>query len=1038
MNIKSEDGYEYELMKEWPLLIKNTRFNKLIKGSLTSFKAFSLGPIDELDHECIDSITDIDLIYTIDGNEEEFELNLDNLATNIKSMRLKVDDHGHGDPGHVFDACMMPDADRFWTIPTLTSFTFVAPRLTWYLLNIEENSVHFFKTIQRCMPLLTDLNIVSWDTWTYESDHEFPVSAILDYLQEQAYMITSFGLQMLYNRLRLDPQLFEYLFQCESGSSIQTLSIYVSFDCDLKTSIPPITRQIDSLSLYHLVKDNRVYGRRRPDQPPPRHQAVVVDELTFDNIKHLSFFIDIKEIKQDYLQYMARVFSCNTKTVTLSIMIFNNLNECDDPDPRDDKKNFTLERDIRNLDKKIALLIKNRITLDEIMQSSGDILEMQNRTITIKDKSQRENYGQLFYLLQNNTTYIASLARLVKVGEIDNLLQTVMFTLYGNQYEENEEHLLLSMFQKVLAEEFKEATSIGSLLRANTALTRMMTTYTRRGPGQQYLKQSLTRPLEEITANAQLSLEINPSTVYENYINEYETRTGKPSPLKRKAPPEECAVNPNVIEIITPRAKQLVDIGDRFIESIIGSIDAVPYGIRWICRQIRELVKSKFPTATRAQTCGLIGGFFLLRYINPAVVSPQAFMLVDAKLSNNTKKNLTYPAKMMQNLANNVMFGGVKEFFMEPLNVFLDKNKDRLNDFLENLTRVDNLSDHLNLDKYIALGRAGADISINITLNEMYFVHSLLEQHINLLAPESNDPLRMILADLGPAPAQLPRQENANVELKLTNRLELNDSLNIKPEQMYNETKYLLFTVLRSLASNKELNQIDMGATLAEVAKHAAANKNQEIVDSIKKILINFKKLSHEGYLTEEDNYSQLRKDIVAEMLNYESYISKTSAELEKLKQVLEAIREHNQFLQQQLESYEKYLVNVRENCNSSGPNDKKSSKKEKKEKKDKSVVTKKKGPFKFSYSQLEKDGIILESEVPEDRRSNIFFSFSSSSPGIFDVVLIYRTTTVHEIKLHLDTLLEMQVNNELQYEADFFKLHINLLLHLINKTFMS
>lgn len=28
------------------------------------------------------------------------------------------------------------------------------------------------------------------------------------------------------------------------------------------------------------------------------------------------------------------------------------------------------------------------------------------------------------------------------------------------------------------------ATDIGSLLRANTALTRMMTTYTRRGPGQ--------------------------------------------------------------------------------------------------------------------------------------------------------------------------------------------------------------------------------------------------------------------------------------------------------------------------------------------------------------------------------------------------------------------------------------------------------------------------------------------------------------------------------------------------------------------------
>ena len=33
------------------------------------------------------------------------------------------------------------------------------------------------------------------------------------------------------------------------------------------------------------------------------------------------------------------------------------------------------------------------------------------------------------------------------MAEIDQLLQTVMFTIYGNQYESREEHLLLTMFQ---------------------------------------------------------------------------------------------------------------------------------------------------------------------------------------------------------------------------------------------------------------------------------------------------------------------------------------------------------------------------------------------------------------------------------------------------------------------------------------------------------------------------------------------------------------------------------------------------------------
>ena len=124
------------------------------------------------------------------------------------------------------------------------------------------------------------------------------------------------------------------------------------------------------------------------------------------------------------------------------------------------KKNFTLEREIRNLDQKIALLIRNRITLEEVMATSGDI-SLVNKTVSLKDKREREvvqppvtcalfvcththslsltpckHYGQLFHLLQRDTRYIAQLARLVKLGEIDNLLQTVMFTLYGNQYDE--------------------------------------------------------------------------------------------------------------------------------------------------------------------------------------------------------------------------------------------------------------------------------------------------------------------------------------------------------------------------------------------------------------------------------------------------------------------------------------------------------------------------------------------------------------------------------------------------------------------------
>jgi hypothetical protein len=129
------------------------------------------------------------------------------------------------------------------------------------------------------------------------------------------------------------------------------------------------------------------------------------------------------------------------------------------------------------------------------------------------DERKLQQYSNLFFLLQSEPRHVAALCRLVSLSEIDTLLQTVMFTLYGNQYESREEHLLLTMFQSVLSAQFDTATEFGSLLRANTPVSRMMTTYTRRGPGQSYLKSVLAERINSLIEHKDLNLEINPVKV---------------------------------------------------------------------------------------------------------------------------------------------------------------------------------------------------------------------------------------------------------------------------------------------------------------------------------------------------------------------------------------------------------------------------------------------------------------------------------------------------------------------------------------------
>jgi Ras GTPase-activating-like protein IQGAP2/3 len=80
-------------------------------------------------------------------------------------------------------------------------------------------------------------------------------------------------------------------------------------------------------------------------------------------------------------------------------------------------------------------------------------MELQEGFFPNDDKTQK--YGNLLFLLQSEPRHIAHLCRLVSMAEIDALLQTVMFTIYGNQYESREEHLLLTMFQVGIALKFR-------------------------------------------------------------------------------------------------------------------------------------------------------------------------------------------------------------------------------------------------------------------------------------------------------------------------------------------------------------------------------------------------------------------------------------------------------------------------------------------------------------------------------------------------------------------------------------------------------
>lgn len=83
-----------------------------------------------------------------------------------------------------------------------------------------------------------------------------------------------------------------------------------------------------------------------------------------------------------------------------------------------------------------------------------------------------------------------------------------------------------------------------------------------------------------------------PTQVYDQMILQIEEDSGTmPPDLPRGVAPEVAAANPDVQAIIGPRLTMLMEIANSFLSTIIDSVETVPYGIRWICKQIRSLTK---------------------------------------------------------------------------------------------------------------------------------------------------------------------------------------------------------------------------------------------------------------------------------------------------------------------------------------------------------------------------------------------------------------------------------------------------------------
>ncbi|XP_014377009.1 ras GTPase-activating-like protein IQGAP2 isoform X1 [Alligator sinensis] len=759
------------------------------------------------------------------------------------------------------------------------------------------------------------------------------------------------------------------------------------------------------------------------------------------------------------------------------------------------RSNQQLEKDLNLMDIKIGLLVKNRITLQDVVlhskklnkKSKNQVEEMVTgdkhgiKGLNKERRKKLEAYQHLFYLLQTNPTYLAKLIFQMPQNKSTKFMDTVIFTLYNYASNQREEYLLLKLFKTALEEEINSKVDhIQDIVTGNPTVIKMVVSFNRSARGQNTLRQLLAPVVKEIMDDKSLVINTSPVEVYKAWVNQLEMQTGEASKLPYDVTTEQALTHPEVINRLESSIQSLRAVTDKVLVSIFSSLNLMPYGMRYIAKVLKNSLHERFPDATEDELLKIVGNLLYYRYMNPAIVAPDGFDIIDmtagGQIHSDQRRNLGCVAKVLQHAASNKLFEG-ESAHLSSMNAYLSQTYQKFRNFFQAACEVPEPEEKFNVDEYSDMVTLSKPV-IYISIEEIINTHSLLLEHQDAIASDQNDLLNELLEGLGPVPdvesflgegtvdpndlnkenalSQLAKTE---ISLSLTSKYELREGEDQDLKSLMIKTKRLIVDVIRAQPGDTLLEILETPASGQQESEHSKLVKQRAILDSKtpekmkhsqsvfedgqlpleqkkRKIQRNLRTLEQAGLVSSATKYQEIINDIAKDIRNQRRYRHHRKAELMKLQQTLNALNSKTAFYEEQINYYNTYIKTCLDNL--TRKNSRRSIKIDGKEE-DKGSRKLKHTSLKYTAARLHEKGVILEIEdLQTNQFKNVMFDITPGEEvGDFEIKAKFLGVEMEKVQLHFQDLLQMQYEGVAVMKMfDKAKVNVNLLIFLLNKKF--
>ncbi|XP_030637038.1 ras GTPase-activating-like protein IQGAP3 isoform X2 [Chanos chanos] len=752
------------------------------------------------------------------------------------------------------------------------------------------------------------------------------------------------------------------------------------------------------------------------------------------------------------------------------------------------RANRQLEADLDLMDLKIGLLVRNRVTLQEVVSHCKKLTKKNKEQLSdmmdvdkhkglkslSKDKREKlEAYQHLFYLLQTQPSYLAQLIFLMPQNKSTRFMETVIFTLFNYGSDRREAYLLLQLFTAALRHEIKlKVDQPQEVVTGNPTVIKMLVSFYRHARGQNALKDILGPAIREVLQERTLSIRTDPVEIYKSWINQTESQTGHKSSLPYEVSAEQAMSHPEVQRRLDIAITNLKTLTDRILNAITSNLHKLPYGMRYTAKVLRDALQEKFPQAGEEELYKIVGNLVYYRYMNPAVVAPDGFDVVEfgvgAALLPDQRRTLGSIARILQHSAAHKHFHG-DSAHLHALNDYITQTNAKFRKFLRAACDVPEPEERFNMDEYSEMVILNKPV-IYISISELINTHKLLLEHQDSLCSDQSDPLFVLLKDLGEAPSiqelvgggvfnsgdcnleqTLAHYSKMEMSLTLTSKFDVFRNIDDRPDArgILLSTKQLIIDVIRTQPGDTLSEVLRSSVSRDQEAQHGwmmhlraqrdartpekmkrnqslIADGNLSLEEKKRKIQRSLRRLEALGVLTPPDSETQILQLIAKDIRHQRLYRQRRQAELVKLRQTLHSLHCKSSFHSEQVDYYSQYITTCLENLTKTTDNKGKKTKQP--------TLT-------YTAARLHEKGVLLEIEdLPVTQFKNVIFDIvPSEEGGAFQVKARFMGVDMERFPLKYQDLLQLQYEGVAVMKMfDKAKVNVNLLIFLLNKKFFK